>query len=559
MTQYLAGATNYVLNPSFVSGFTYWVAANGALTYDATQYWAGTTSGKLATTAANAYVRTPNSSADPNRLLLPAGANWAAAFRICGAAGKLACVEIVYYSAAGASLGTYTGATKAVTAAGSGWTLVKSEGEVAPASCAFVEFRCKITNSASGESYYIDGADFRQSETINTYVDGTQGAAYGWTGTPHQSTSYRLAQTISSPVGDGGYISIVPKMFRADRWNNLSDEITQYVLSGTVEMQSSRDIKMAFTGTTNDPTFLARYSDYFAPFLTITLADGTTYSEQLGLFSIPPMAENITQVSRVGTFTGYDLTWNLSQSTFSGAYSVAAGSVYTSKIVEIIEGEGFTRHAIPVSTKTLATAITWKQDDSKLKIINDLLTAIGYYPLFVTRQGVFQSFAIQDLSTVEPAITLASGDYSTLVGAIKRTPTSDPPYNFVKVWKDDSQNAANSIYYEQENSSLTSPTSTVNLKRRITLAINDTNLESLAVAKTRAAQALQNAASLYTSYEVQTLPDPRRSVYEVYDTDIAMNDGTLILSGKVRVDSWKLGFTPRDCVMTHVVYRLEDF
>lgn len=82
-----------------------------------------------------------------------------------------------------------------------------------------------------------------------------------------------------------------------------------------------------------------------------------------------------------------DKTTILDQDIITATYSVAAGTVVTTEIVAILTGAGITNYAITPSAATLAGALVWKPNTSKLRIVNDLLAAIGYFSLYANFNG----------------------------------------------------------------------------------------------------------------------------------------------------------------------------
>lgn len=82
-----------------------------------------------------------------------------------------------------------------------------------------------------------------------------------------------------------------------------------------------------------------------------------------------------------------DKTTILDQDTISTTFGLDAGVVVTDQIRTIVEGVGITNHAITASTKTLRSALVWEPGTSKLRIINDLLSAINYFSLYSNFEG----------------------------------------------------------------------------------------------------------------------------------------------------------------------------
>lgn len=566
---YIPGATNEIQNPSFVSGYTYWSPTNATLAYQTGDAWAGTTFGQLTVSSIAGYAIL-NTSADSNkRISMIAGQTISGSIMVrSNQANQICRLSVTYWSSGGSNLTTHQGPWTVLTQGTWIRVLIQDISE-APATTAWAVISLEFPNAIItgfgntpnqvGHTFDVDGADARLAAEISTYVDGDQGSSYGWFGTAHQSKSYRNAIQQQETGGRDGRILVEPRLYLATKSNQLLADISEQIISGFVEARADRAIKTQFRAEFLNQPEVEPYVDYLAPFLKITYGDGTVENEQLGLYSVSPGAFQITEGYRTGSYTGFDLTWELAQAAFSGRYTVAAGTNYVTAITTILTGAGFTRYAIPATSQTLPTARTWAYEASKLEVINDLLAECGYHSLYANRQGILTSVPYRNLLTTQPSLTLTSGAGSTVVGAIRQEPVTDALYNNVKIIREDSANAANSFVVDLTNSNPESPVSTVRLGRTISLVIQDSAIASQTVATSLAEQILQRAAYQYTNYQIQTLPLPAREFWEVYDTNIQMKDGTTALSGKLYADGWEIGFTPDTVLMTHYCHRLEAY
>lgn len=77
---------------------------------------------------------------------------------------------------------------------------------------------------------------------------------------------------------------------------------------------------------------------------------------------------------------------------FGYSFSIAAGANIISAVLSILDSAGQTRRLIDPSSATLTGGRVWEPNDSKLKIINDLLEAAGYVSLFCDGLGNYRSF-----------------------------------------------------------------------------------------------------------------------------------------------------------------------
>jgi hypothetical protein len=564
MSHFILGAENKLPNPSFETGTHGWGNSGGTtVLLDTTNKWAGSQSIKLTLTsvASTQYLATPSTFADARSILVTPGEFISFKFRALGSTATLQSAgQFTFYTSGNVQVGSDVIGTATALSTTEYTEITLFDVEV-PATAAFVRVFMRIETAGAAVSNWVsfDGADFRTSTTVDTYVDGDQGDEYGWKGTAHDSISYRNAVQMVSTKGRRGAIHMTPKLYLATKLNELREDISDYIVDGFVEMNFDREIKMTFKGRVTHPNLFTPYSDYLAPFIRLQYSNGDVVEEQLGLFSIEPSPRESAYSHQIGEFDAKDLTWNLSQTVYLERLTISAGQNYVERVINILLDEGFTRYSIPASDKTLPKTITWPEDATKLQVINDLLYAIGYYSLTMDRQGVLTSFPFRKLNNVEPSLDLITGNDSIIVGSIREEPLNHKIYNHVKVVKEDLNNKANSFSISLRNYSGNSPVSELRLGRRMSLVINDTKIESSTVAEEIARRALEEAAAQHTNYTISTLPVPNRGLWEVYNAEVYTRDNVDVLRGKVWADAWDIGFTPNTATMKHYVHRLEDY
>ena len=128
------------------------------------------------------------------------------------------------------------------------------------------------------------------------------------------------------------------------------------------------------------------------PVYRATLVDGTQIEWPYGVY-IPATPEpEYNGMSITGNVEFYDKLLVLSEDAVDTTFTLAAGTVATTAIRNIIEGAGETKHSIVDSTATLATSLAWPTGTSKLKIINDLLAdTLNYFSLFCDLAGYYRA------------------------------------------------------------------------------------------------------------------------------------------------------------------------
>lgn len=560
MTYLVPGAENKCQNPSWEVSTANWTPTNFTHTRDSGQSWVGDYAGKLVVSSIASEPRIEPTSA--TRPVCTSGDTVSLVYHFIAPVGRLVYMQIEWRNASDAAISTTTYANMTGTG---GWQTYRVDDLTPVGAVKFIpKFRMRITGGSPsaavvGDVVWLDGVDWRVGASFDTYVDGDQGDEYYWTGTAHASISRRRAEELTQRRGDGAAYIATPQLWVGNVGNAREFEIGSHILSGQIDMRNDRDIKLVFTGEIDDPDLIDPYTDYLIPVMSIEYPDGTVTTTQLGIYSFEPMPETITEFMRTGRFEARDLTWNLLQSQYPTAKSFDSGVNIVDTVRAELEAAGFTRHSITASTETLAKKTTFKSTDSKLLIFNTLLNMIGYYPLHMQMDGRLASMPYQLLSTAEPTLKIASGDGSIVVGAIEKRKNPERICNMVRVIKEDSRTPANSFDYTYINDNPASPTSTVKLQRTIVKEIKDNNIANISVAETIAKLEIERSASIVTNAEVTTLPVPNRSIYEIYECDVDMDDGTGVLNGLWRVDGWTMGFTPQTLLCKHFINKLEPW
>lgn len=129
------------------------------------------------------------------------------------------------------------------------------------------------------------------------------------------------------------------------------------------------------------------------PWYTVTFSDGTQESWPFGVFIPSTPGKKHSDAAIKLDISLYDKLLILDQDAFEDAYSVPAGTVVTDRIRDIIYGATQVNDfvAIDASTETVKNDMVWEPGTSKLRVVNDLLSAINYFSLWVDGYGSFRS------------------------------------------------------------------------------------------------------------------------------------------------------------------------
>lgn len=136
-------------------------------------------------------------------------------------------------------------------------------------------------------------------------------------------------------------------------------------------------------------------SIFVQPWYKATFPDGSVESWPMGVFVPTTPGKKHSDATIECDVDLFDKLIILDQDAFEDAYSVPAGTVVTDLIPKIIyDATSVNAYvAIDASTETVRTDMVWEPGTSKLTVVNDLLTSINYFSLWVDGYGVFRAGA----------------------------------------------------------------------------------------------------------------------------------------------------------------------
>lgn len=324
---------------------------------------------------------------------------------------------------------------------------------------------------------------------------------------PSLWSGIRAAVVLEEPIAifDGGGITMTVGLWRATIANALVEDISEYLVAGSVDLNLDRSIKLAAKFTIRSPEQITPFSDFLAPFIQFDYDDGSpSVYQQIGLYAISVPPGTYTIENSEATFDGSDLTSVMATSILTDAYNVAGGTNVATAIIALITSAGITRYNIPTTTRTTSAAWSFKIGSSRLDAANELCRSIGWYELGMDLDGkVSTPGPSRPLTSVEPFRSLTDGD---LLEPLRVEPTGNQIANLIVVVNDDATAAP--LTSTATNTNPASPTSTVALNRTIGRTESLTGSVTQADLDAYAARLLSEGASYYRVGKVKILPDP---------------------------------------------------
>ena len=457
-------------------------------------------------------------------------------------------------------------------------------------------YRITVSTTATGE-YIITG----QWNTYSGYAQGfglansgefiqTEGiAGSSWNDTPYLAQFMSLllqpANSIIPPVDGppddcpepdfgGSVITLLFVYEWRDHLFNFIADITPTVISCDISLDNERQVSR-IARFEIDPDDLPVLFDITRDRISVhamLVQSGLTYLFPMGLFAldlsrrsfspsgnpldftlvpIPPKTKQLWSVD------GSGMEMHLQESSISKPYTVHAGTNYITAVETIINAVQFydltgvlkpLRSIFPASSLVTPFDYTWGPKTSRLDIINELLMALNWYPLWADEKGTLRS-----REQVAPSEEVPNNEYSTdleprmIIPPFELSRLRGQFPNQVAVPIDDPRRPPS--YAFRENYGLGSAISVSNMEPRVE-EIDGSKMYNLSRARDLADYKLGLADAQSTEASLKTDFDPRRSSHETYKLTISgVEDGTLW-----KVFGWSLEMAT-GAIMTHKIGR----
>lgn len=196
----------------------------------------------------------------------------------------------------------------------------------------------------------------------------------------------------------------------------------------------------------------------------------------------------------------YDKTLILADDSFLGSYGVAAGSNVLSAVRSVIASTGESGVLIGESSAVLSSGMVWEAGVSKLKVVNDLLAAAGFFALYCDGLGRFRADPYVEPSSRGVSWTFADDENGLYLASFSRDrDTFSVPNRFVCVGKSEGNVAA----LVAVASDYFSPFGFNNVGRWITRTETDVEAVSQAVLDQIAGRRLSEVQQVTETFEIE--------------------------------------------------------
>lgn len=364
-------------------------------------------------------------------------------------------------------------------------------------------------------------------------------------------------------AGNYGPPKITYRLYLSDISGNRVDDLSPYVRSASVSLSNFTDSTWQLDLEMQATDKLNPFSDWVKVYATAE-AGGFTIEYALGLYRFDTDGAEHLEHSSKWVLTGKSGEW-LPLNDSLARYSAPVGTGVLAASRTLLTGMGIPANMIvfPNTDKTLRVPFIMDavQDSSgaaKLRIINALLAAGGFYALTTTRQGQFTTRPAIDYTLRTPDVTYGPKDDALLVPPISDVPDRERFANKIIAI---STNVTDTppLVSVKENRNPNSPGSIQNFGMVVSPPpITLQNVISQADLDTITLTELQKATSMLRKVRVTTLPDIRRKQQEVYAlAGNRQTNGKEPVKGMFGVVGWQLPLTSPPTAMTHEINRIE--
>ncbi|MFC5528465.1 hypothetical protein [Cohnella yongneupensis] len=348
------------------------------------------------------------------------------------------------------------------------------------------------------------------------------GISIGYASTPSDSTIsiVRRASSSLTTITPTTNLTVNINQWYTFRLSKRGNVITASVYNGRItDFTSGLIASMSIiddTYNTFNTVVVRGGTEFHVDDLRVVDKQDTGFVEfPLGVFLLATPKRKSDQSGQVTrNIEAYDQLQVLRDDRTTGQYLIAANTGYIAAVKTLLDSAGITLQNLTPSSKVIPVDREWDGGTPRLTIINDLLSALNYNPLFFDENGVAVAWPYITPDQRAAEYTYADNQESVIFPEVEETlDLFDIPNQFVLIVSQPDRAVLKSIY---TNSNPASLTSTVNRGRTITTylpvdAVDQTTLDNLAQA------AAFKASQVYQAVTFETAIMPQHSYNDVYN------------------------------------------
>ena len=307
------------------------------------------------------------------------------------------------------------------------------------------------------------------------------------------------------------------------------------VLGATVTVDSEAEIKRTASIQLREDGSIDYLSDRIKPWVRLLMPDGGYAEFPQGVFlpATPPRESDAAGVIQ-RKVEAYDQGLVLVEDRVGVRYVVAAGTNYIAAVKAVLDGAGLTMQNLQATAETLPAARDWAIGTTKLRIVNDLLAAINYLPLWFDENGRATAQAYLSPDSRAPEYAYATNDESVILPGVKNSlDTFAVPNRWIVVVSEPDRAPLIATY---TNTNPSSRTSTVSRGRTIVDFREGVEGSGQTVLEALVERMAFEASQVYEEVELSTMLMPMHSHLDV----VTLRHTALSISAKFSELSWSM-------------------
>jgi hypothetical protein len=312
---------------------------------------------------------------------------------------------------------------------------------------------------------------------------------------------------------ESGGVDVDVRLYIANSENTFLEEITDSLIDGSVNWNQDRDAGVKLTADlVLDRKDFVPYSDWLAPVVTLTWADGVVESGQMGLFLCGIPDGEVDQDHAVIELSGFDPTYRLWNSMIRDTLNASLGQNRIEFLEDVFLSVGINRFSFEDSASTFDADRSWWPGSRLYQVASEVLEPMGWYYPYPDMGGNIRSRAYVDLERETPILSIDSSDPLEPLSVV---PTVETLANIIVVKKSGVADEAPLIGFA-ENDDPNSPISTANSEPIVReISVND--IETQEEADAIAHEYLVEAGSFFQVVSMSIAPTTVLGPYQVID------------------------------------------
>lgn len=296
--------------------------------------------------------------------------------------------------------------------------------------------------------------------------------------------------------------------------------------SGSISFDSTQEVMRtcSLTALKSEILDINAVDERIVPYFCLLAPNNHWLKYPLGTFLINP-SERLSNRSAYVTVEGYDLAKMCLDVSLEDNYLVSSGTVYTSAITQLV-AEIYDNYTVEAdSTLTRTSDKEYEIGTSQLTVINDMLDAINYFPLYFDDYGnpIAEPFIFPEMRTIQ--MSYQANDRSVMFdGVQKSSDLFEIPNRFIRYTDDADSDRLRSVYTVTDESIISS---TVNRGRVITDVQSVSDVASQTVLDSLVRRAALTASQVTETISFDTLNMPGhgyRNCLRVTCEDLEIDD-----------------------------------